>query len=80
MSFVQFSTDSESLRVIKFIMDVVMIFSTETGHMKDIEHLLKALVKFRLKISSHKYQSFRTKLAYMGVNFMIRRVDSAIHL
>ena len=51
----------------KAIMDDLLLFTPSKGSHKDkLEDLLKALLKYGLKISPKKCQLFRTNLQYMG--------------
>ena len=51
------------------IMDDIFIHSTEEEHMDDPMDLFMVLQKYGLKISSHKYQFFKKKIVYMGLEF-----------
>ena len=53
------------------IMDDTFIHSTADKHMDDLLDLFKVLWKYGLKISSHKYQFFKKKIVYMGLEFQV---------
>ena len=53
------------------IMDDMFIHSTAEEHMDDHLDLLKVLQKYGLKISPHKYQFFKKKIVYMGLEFQV---------
>ena len=48
------------------IMDDTFIHLTAEEHMDDLMDLFKALRKYSLKLSPHKYQFFKKKIVYMG--------------
>ena len=54
------------------IMDNTFIHSTKEEHMDDLMDLFKVLCKHRLKISSHKFQFFKKKIVYMGLEFQVK--------
>ena len=53
------------------IMDDTFIHVTADEHMDDLINLFKVLQKYGLKISKHKCQFFRKKIAYMGLQFQV---------
>ena len=53
-------------------MDDTFIHSTKAEHMDDLMDLFKELHKYRLKISPHKYQFFKKKIVYMGLEFQVK--------
>ena len=53
------------------IMDDTFIHSTAEEHMDDLLDLFKVLQKYSLKISPHKYQFFKKKIVYMGLEFQV---------
>ena len=53
------------------IMDDMFIHSTAEEHMDDILDLLKVLQKYGLKISPYKWQVFKKKIVYMGLEFQV---------
>ena len=53
-------------------MDDILIFSTKEQHWEDLANLFTVLIRFGLKILSHKCQLFRDKLIYMGLEFLIK--------
>ena len=53
------------------IMDDMFIHSTAEEHMDDLIDLFKVLRKYGLKLSLHKCQFFKKKIAYMGLEFQI---------
>ena len=53
------------------IMDDTFIHSTGEEHMDDLLYLLKVLQKYGLKISPHKFQFFKKKIVYMGLEFQV---------
>ena len=53
------------------IMDDTFIHSTADEHMDDLLDLFKVLQKCGLKISPHKCQFFKKKIAYMGLEFQV---------
>ena len=54
------------------IMDDTFIHSTAEEHMDDLMDLFKVLRKYDLKLSPHKYQFFKKKIVYMGLEFQIQ--------
>ena len=54
------------------IMDDTFIHSTAEEHMDDLVDLFKVLRKYNLKLSPHKYQFFKKKIVYMGLEFQIQ--------
>ena len=54
------------------IMDDIFIHSTEEEHMDDFMDLSKVLQKYGLKISPHKWQFFKKKIVYMGLEFQVK--------
>ena len=56
------------------IMDDTFIHSTAEEHMDDLMDLFKVLRKYSLKISPHKCQFFKKKIAYMGLEFQTNRM------
>ena len=54
------------------IMDDTFIHSTAEEHMDDLIDLFKVLRKYGLKSSPHKYQFFKKKIVYMGLEFQIQ--------
>ena len=48
------------------------IHSTAEEHMDDLLDLFKVLRKYGLKISLHKYQFFKKKIVYMGLEFQVQ--------
>ena len=58
----------------KAIMDDHLLFTpSKKAHMANLEDLLKALLKNRLKISPKKYQLFKTELQYRGNTIFIKK-------
>ena len=55
------------------IMDDMFIHSTVEEHMDNLMDLFKVLRKYSLKISPHKCQFFKKKIAYMGLEFQIQK-------
>ena len=53
------------------IMDDTFIHSTADEHMDDLMDLFKVLQKYGLKISPYKYQFFKKKIVYMGLEYQI---------
>ena len=53
------------------IMDDTFIHSTADEHMNDLLDLFKVLWKYSLRISPHKYQFFKKKIVYMGLEFQV---------
>ena len=53
-------------------MDDTFIHSTEEEHMDDLIDLFKVLWKYGLKISPHKWQFFKKKIVYMGLEFQVK--------
>ena len=54
------------------IMDETFIHSTKEEHMDDLKNLFKVLHKYGLKISPHKFQFFKKKVVYMGLEFQVK--------
>ena len=54
------------------IMDDTFIHSMKEEHMDDLMDLFKVLQKYGLKISPHKCQFFKKKIAYMGLKLQIK--------
>ena len=54
------------------IMDDTFIHSTAEEHMDDLMDLFKVLRKYGLKLSPHKYQFFKKKIVYMGLEFQVQ--------
>ena len=54
------------------IMDDTFIHSTAEEHLDDLMDLFKVLRKCSLKLSPHKYQFFKKKIVYMGLEFQIQ--------
>ena len=55
------------------IMDDLLLHSTKVAHWKLLEQLFQSMCKNGLKLSSKKCQLFRTKLTYMGNEFVINK-------
>ena len=55
------------------IMDDLLLHSTKVAHWKLLEQLFLSMCKNGLKLSSKKCQLFRTKLTYMGNEFVINK-------
>ena len=55
------------------IMDDLLLHSTKVAHWKLLEQLFQSMCKNALKLSPKKCQLFRTKLTYMGNEFIIKR-------
>ena len=55
------------------IMDDLLLHSTKAAHWKLLEQLLQSMCKNGLKLSPRKCQLFRTKLTYMGNEFVINK-------
>ena len=55
------------------IMDDLLLHSTKAAHWKLLEHLFQSMCKNGLKLSPKKSQLFRTKLTYMGNEFVINK-------
>ena len=53
-------------------MDDTFIHSMKEEHMDDLMDLFKVLHKYGLKISPHKYQFFKKKIVYMGLEFQVK--------
>ena len=53
-------------------MNDTFIHSTAEEHMDDLMDLFKGLRKYGLKLSPHKCQFFKKKMAYMGLEFQIQ--------
>ena len=52
-------------------MDDLLLHSTKVAHWKLLEQLFQSMCKNGLKLSPKKCQLFRTKLTYMGNEFVI---------
>ena len=55
------------------IMDDLLLHSTKVAHWKLLEQLFQSMCKNGLKLSPKKCQLFRTKLTYMGNEFVINK-------
>ena len=55
------------------IMDDLLLHSTKATHWKLLKHLFQSLCKNGLKLSPKKCQLFRTKLTYVGNEFVINK-------
>ena len=55
------------------IMDDLLLHSTKAAHWKLLEQLFQSMWKNGLKLSPRKCQLFRTKLTYMGNEFIISK-------
>ena len=55
------------------IMDDLLLHSTKVAHWKLLEQLFQSMCKNGLKLSPRKCQLFRTKLTYMGNEFVINK-------
>ena len=55
------------------IMDDLLLHSTKVAHWKLLEQLFQSMCKYGLKLSPKKCQLFRTKLTYMGNEFVINK-------
>ena len=55
------------------IMDDLLLHSTKAAHWKLLEQLFQSMCKNDLKLSPRKRQLFRTKLTYMGNEFVINK-------
>ena len=53
-------------------MDDTFIHSTKEEHMDNLMDLFKVLQKYGSKISPYKWQFFKKKKVYMGLEFQIR--------
>ena len=53
------------------IMDDTFIHLTADEHMDGLLDLLKILQKYGFKILPHKYQIFKKKIVYMGLEFQV---------
>ena len=60
------------------IMDDLLIHSSKSTHWKLLEQLLQSMCKNGLQLSPKKCQLFRTKLTYMGNEFMISKKQMTI--
>ena len=60
------------------IMDDLLIHSSKSTHWKLLEQLLQSMCKNGLQLSPKKCQLFRTKLTYMGNEFMISKRQMTI--
>ena len=54
------------------IMDDTFIHLMAEEHVDDLMDLFKVLRKYGLKLSPHKYQFFKKKIVYMGLEFQIQ--------
>ena len=52
-------------------MDDTFIHGTAEEHTDDLLDLFKVLQKYDLKMSPHKYQFFKKKIVYMGLEFQV---------
>ena len=55
------------------IMDDVLLHSTKAAHWKLLEQLFQSMCENGLKLSPKKCQLFKTKLTYMGIEFVINK-------
>ena len=55
------------------IMDDFLLHSTKAAHWKLLEQLFQSMYQNGLKLSPKKCQLFRTKLTYMGNEFVINK-------
>ena len=55
------------------IMDDLLLHSTKVAHWKLLEQLFQLMCKNGLKLSPKKCQLFRTKLTYVGNEFVINK-------
>ena len=55
------------------IMDDLLLHSTKAAHWKRLEQLFQSMCKNGLKLSPKKCQPFRTKLTYIGNEFVINK-------
>ena len=55
------------------IMDDMLIHRIRQDHWPLVEQLFQSMIKNGLKLSPKKYQFFRTKLTYMGNEFVIKK-------
>ena len=53
------------------IMDDLLVHSSKAAHWRLLEQLFKAMCKNGLRLSPKKCQLFKTKLTYMGIEFVI---------
>ena len=53
------------------IMDDLLVHSSKAAHWGLLEQLFKSMCKNGLRLSPEKYQLFKTKLTYMGHEFVI---------
>ena len=60
------------------IMDDLLLHSTKVAHWKLLEQLFQSMCKNGLKLSPKKCQLFRTKLTYLGNEFVINKRTMAI--
>ena len=60
------------------IMDDLLLHSTKSTHWKLLEQLFQSMCKNGLKLSPKKWQLFRTKLTYMGNEFVISKRSMTI--
>ena len=61
------------------IMDDLLLHSTKVAHWKLLEQLFQSMCKNDLKLSPKKCQLFRTKLTYMGNEFVINKRTMTIN-
>ena len=57
-----------------------MIFCTHKNRFEDLTNLFKALIKFGLKMSLHRYRFFRDELIPIGVMFILKDRKSSYTL
>ena len=63
----------ESRKYCESLIDNVLLFTpSKQSHMRKLEDLLKALLKYGLKISPRKCQLFKKELQYMGNTIFIQ--------
>ena len=55
------------------IIDDLLIYSKKENHLDGIVDLLKALMKYRLKLSLMQCQFFKTESVYMGNVFKVKK-------
>ena len=71
----------ESRKYCEAIMDDLLLFTpSKQSHMKNLEDLLKALLKNGLKISPKKCQLFRKELQYMSNTIFIQEKRLCVRL
>ena len=69
----------QSKKYCEAIMDDLLLFTpSKISHMANLQDLLKALLKNRLKISPKKCQLFRTNLHCMGNEIFIQKKEFAL--